>query len=96
MRRKIPKVIEKKLGRQRIMGADRKTRIIGYAEYDKNLISIDPRQSPKEYFDTLTHEAVHFAFPEFDFPDVTEKEVIRAGRLISKILWRAGYRKISQ
>lgn len=51
-------------------------------------ITVDPRQSAYEMLDTLVHESLHEAQPE-----ITEEGIVRISRLISKILWREGYRK---
>ena len=39
----------------------------------------------------LAHEALHIAFPE-----MSEKDVDRAGKLISSVLWQENYRRIVQ
>jgi hypothetical protein len=41
--------------------------------------------------EVLAHEALHIAFPE-----MSEKEVDRAGKLISAVLWQENYRRIVQ
>lgn len=51
-------------------------------------IICDPRQSDYELLDTLIHESLHEAQPE-----ITEEGIVRISRLISRILWREGYRK---
>lgn len=55
---------------------------------DGNLIEIDPRQCPKEYLDTLIHEALHLLFPR-----KKERAILHAGASIAGLLWRVGYRK---
>jgi hypothetical protein len=52
------------------------------------LIEIDPRQCPKDYLDTLIHEALHELFPR-----MKEDKVLHAGTSIANLLWRLGYRK---
>ena len=54
-------------------------------------IEIDPRQSPKDYLDTLLHEAIHE-----NFPKVKEPKVLNAATSIANLLWRLGYRRIHQ
>lgn len=54
-----------------------------------NEILIDPRQAPKDRMDTLIHESLHVIFPEF-----TEKEVEKTARILTRILWQQGYRKV--
>ena len=84
MPRKKPKVkvIWRPLGKERAWGQ---------AETDpaRPVIEIDPRLSPKRELETLTHEALHVAFPE-----MSEKEVDRAGKVISAVLWQENYRRI--
>lgn len=73
---------ERKLGRERAAGQ---------AFPEDGLIEIDPRLKPRQWFSTLVHEAVHMAFPEAE-----ERSVARAERVITRILWRAGIRRIHQ
>lgn len=76
------KVIWRKLGKERAWGQ---------AETDpaRPVVEIDPRLSPKRELETLTHEVLHVAFPE-----MSEKEVDRAGKVISKVLWEQNYRRV--
>ncbi len=37
----------------------------------------------------LCHEALHVAFP-----DMSEKEVDRAGKVVSRVLWQENYRRV--
>jgi hypothetical protein len=80
-RRKI-QVVERKLGRDRALGL---------AWHGEDLIEIDPRQTPREYLDTLAHEAAHLALPE-----LSEAQVLKLGKVIAKVLWAAGYRRTWQ
>lgn len=73
---------ERKLGRERAAGQ---------AFPEEGLIEIDPRLKPRPWLSTLIHEAVHVAFPDAD-----ERSVIRAERVITRIIWRAGIRRIHQ
>jgi hypothetical protein len=73
---------ERKLGRERAAGQ---------AFPDDGLIEIDPRLTPRQWVSTLVHEAVHMAFPQ-----APEQSVVRAERIITGILWRAGIRRIHQ
>lgn len=54
-------------------------------------IEIDPRQCPKEYMDTLIHEALHELFPK-----KREDVILRAGTTIANLLWRLGYRRVKK
>jgi len=71
---KQPKVVEKKLGRQRAFGQ---------AFTDDNLIEIDPRQNSKEYIGTLIHEWLHV-----EYPDWTEKVVSAKSNKLTNFLWK--------
>jgi hypothetical protein len=71
---------ERKLGRERARGQ---------AFVEDGLIEIDPRLEPRQWLSTLVHEAVHMAFP-----DAPEYRVAAAERIITRILWRAGLRRI--
>lgn len=54
----------------------------------RHLIEIDPRQCPKEYMDTLIHEALHELWPKS-----RESKILRAGTSLANLLWRLGYRR---
>ena len=73
------KVIYKKLGREQAHGI---------AESD-GIIYIDPRlRGPKE-LEILIHETYHLLEPEASEEQVIEKSVI-----LTKLLWKMGYRKV--
>lgn len=55
---------------------------------DGNLIEIDPRQSPKNYLDTVVHEALHHLLPKKE-----EKFILHAATSVANLLWRLGYRR---
>jgi hypothetical protein len=63
----------------------------GQATTDPNhpLIEVDPRLSPRRELEVLTHEALHVAFPE-----MSEKAVDRAGKIVSGVLWQEHYRRV--
>ena len=79
MRKKL-RVIERKLGRERAWGQ---------ATSGEFLIEIDPRQHPKEYLDTIIHEALHIIEPDW-----SERKVSLTSRRISELMWGMGYRRI--
>lgn len=54
------------------------------------LIEIDPRQCPKDYLDTIIHEALHEIFPK-----KKEFSILKAGTSIANLLWRLGYRRVN-
>ena len=57
----------------------------------KYIIEIEPRQYPKDYLDTLIHEALHEILP-----NKSEKFILRAASSIAHLLWRLGYRRIKK
>ena len=74
------RVVEKKLGRERALGQ---------CFHGENVIEIDPRQGERERLDTLIHEVIHLAKP-----DLVEEEVIRVSNILTKQVWKCGYRRI--
>jgi hypothetical protein len=86
MPRKKPKVkvIWRPLGKERAWGQ-------ATTDPAHPVIEIDPRLSPQRELETLTHESLHLAFPE-----MSEKEVDRAGKVVSAVLWQENYRRIVQ
>jgi hypothetical protein len=57
----------------------------------KHNIEIDPRQSPKDYLDTLIHESLHEIFP-----GKKESAILNAGTSLANLLWRLGYRRVKK
>lgn len=74
------RIVEKKLGRERALGQ---------CYHGENVVEIDPRQGERERLDTLIHEVLHLAKP-----DLIEDEVIRMANILSKQVWKCGYRRI--
>ena len=85
----LPKVVYTKLGSSRPKLRKCGTSKTPFGTWDKGCIKIDPRQEPSEMIDTLVHEILHEAQPE-----ITEEGIERISNLISKTLWREGYRKV--
>lgn len=84
---KLVKIIESNLGQAQCYG-----QTWNYDKFDKApIIEIDPRQKPKEYLDTLTHELIHVADPV-----LTEDEVLYLSNFLSHYLWKHGYRRIQE
>jgi len=79
------KVVEKKLGRERAFGQA----IKAGADDGSDLIEVDPRQSPREYMDTVVHEAIHIADPV-----MPERKVAALSRKISRVMWQQRFRKV--
>lgn len=73
------KVIYKKLGREQAHGI---------AESD-GIIYIDPRLRGRKEMEILIHEAYHLLQPMAEEEEVIEKSVI-----LTKLLWKMGYRKV--
>jgi predicted metalloprotease with PDZ domain len=76
------KVIDKKLGRQRA---------VGLAWSDAKIIEIDPRQTSKNYLDTLIHELLHVYNPEW-----SETKVTKTANEMTTIIWKKNYRRIKR
>ena len=79
-KKKIPKVVERRLGRERALGQ---------LHEHKNLVEIDPRQDAKELFDTHIHEGVHAICPY-----LSEAEVKKVAEFMRRYLWRLKYRRV--
>lgn len=62
--------------------------IYGWAYQDDFLIEIDPRQSSKEYLNTLIHEMLHCFLP-----DLKEREITRMANLIANAAWNRNFRR---
>lgn len=80
MKKRPIRIKERKLGRELAAGQ---------SYLSRKLIEIDPRQSNKAYLDTLIHETLHLIYPR-----LTEKEVVQASRVLTKNIWKQGYRRI--
>lgn len=82
MSSKPPKVVIRKLGREKALG-------IAYT--DHNQIHIDPRQKiAKNRFDTEIHEFLHIRFPDW-----SETKVRKEAKAMRDFLWGLKYRKVS-
>jgi len=77
---RLPKVVWRKLGREQAWGQ---------ATIDDNLIEIDIRLGAKRQTEVLLHEGLHLAFPQ-----MTEADVDRAGKLLSRLMWSQNYRRV--
>ena len=74
------KIVERKLGKENA---------VGLHWPGDHLIEIDPRQTSREYLDTLIHESLHEIFP-----NASETTIMRAAGTITDVLWRCNYRRI--
>jgi hypothetical protein len=79
-RRPRPKVVERKLGREKA---------VGQFIHEQLLIEIDPRQHSRDRLGTVVHEVLHFLFPR-----LPEIKIIHAERAIADALWTDRYRRI--
>lgn len=74
----LPKVVFKKLGKQKSWG-----------QYSENLIEIDERLKGKKLLEIHLHELCHWMFPTH-----SEDEVRKNSRMLTDYLWKHKYRKI--
>jgi len=72
------RVVEQKLGRERAWGMA-----------SGNTIWLDERLRGQRRLEVTLHELMHLLYPH-----ETEENVDHAGRLLSRILWRQGWRRI--
>lgn len=79
-RKKNPKVVHRKLGRERAHGM-----------YLNNVIEIDPTLAPMRYLIVLIHEYLHHIQPEW-----SEEKVDAEGEALGRFLWKQGFRKVQQ
>jgi len=77
---KPAKVVYRKLGREQAWGM---------ATMGENFIELDPRLGAKRQLEVLCHEQLHLSFP-----DMTEKQVDRAGKELCATLWNQAYRRV--
>ena len=79
-RKQHPKVVHRKLGRERAHGM-----------YLNNVIEIDPTLAPMRYLIVLIHEYLHNIQPEW-----SEEKVDAEGEALGRFLWKQGFRKVQQ
>lgn len=84
-KQKPVRVVEKKLGRERALGQA----IKGGGYRGRDLIEVDPRQSPREYMDTIIHEGLHVINPA-----TPERVVSSTASKLASILWMQGFRRV--
>lgn len=75
------RVTERKLGREKSFGM---------SWQGMRWVEIDPRQTSKEYLDTLIHEALHELLPQH-----SEEWVTNAATTLSRLIWRMGFRRLA-
>jgi len=74
------KVIHGKFGRERAWGMA-----------EGHTIWLDKRLRGRRRLEITLHELVHLLYPE-----ETEENVDAAGKLLSKVLWKEGWRKVEE
>ena len=57
----------------------------------RHSITIDGRLRGKKKLDTFIHESLHIVFPE-----KPEREILEGASFVAEILWKAGYRRMSE
>ena len=65
--------------------------VLGYALTDDFEIEIDPRQTSREYLNTLIHEMLHCFLP-----DLSEQAIIKMSNIITEKIWARRYRRIEK
>ena len=80
MRTRTIKIVDRKLGSENALG-----------QAWGNTIEIDPRQNPKERMDSVVHETLHCVDP-----DLSEETVIEMAAILTKTLWKDGYRRVEK
>lgn len=63
----------------------------GLCDYGRRRITIDPAQqaTERDRLDTVVHELTHAVQPK-----LSERDVIKIARFVTKHLWRQGYRRV--
>jgi hypothetical protein len=75
------KIVYRKLGREQAYGV---------ASSD-GVIEIDERIRSKKHLEVLIHEVLHILQPED-----SEEQIVKKSIILTKILWKEGYRRIDQ
>jgi hypothetical protein len=57
----------------------------------RHSITIDGRQRGKAKLDTFIHESLHILYPE-----LSEQCILKSANFVAEVLWKAGYRRISE
>jgi len=79
---KVPKVVFRKLGREKAWG-------LATCDPSRPLVEIDSRLSPARELEVAVHESLHIAMP-----DCPEKEIDRVGKAVARVLWKINYRRV--
>jgi hypothetical protein len=68
-----------------------KENALGFAYQDDFEIEIEPKQSSKEYLNTLIHEMLHCFFPE-----LKEGQITKLADIMADNIWKKNYRRIKK
>ena len=79
---KPSKVVWRKLGKEQAWG-------MATCDPQRPLIEIDPRLSPRRELEVLCHEQLHLSLP-----DLSEKQIDRLGKELSRTLWQQNFRRV--
>ena len=83
MPRRTPKIIDRKLGRERAWGL--------YDDTPEPTIELDPRMESRHRLHILLHEILHHC--EGILGAMDHEELDKAARVASAVLWRDGWRR---
>jgi hypothetical protein len=81
-KRTTPRIVYRYLGKEWAWGQ-------AYPYYKKPIIEIDPRLSPRRELEVLCHEQLHISLP-----DLSESQIDRLGKELSRTLWSQNYRRV--
>jgi hypothetical protein len=79
---KVPRVVFRKLGREKAWG-------LATCDPSHPLVEIDTRLSPARELEVAVHESLHIAMPL-----ASEREVDRVGKAVARLLWKINYRRV--
>jgi len=86
---RLPKVIERRFSKREKAAGSHSDKVGKRPGKRPGIVYVDPRQTPRDYCETLIHETLHECCPYLE-----EWAVQNAGDVIERVLHRAGYRKI--
>jgi len=85
----IIKIEEKDLTNKKIDGRF----VDAWCFEDGSKVVISKNARGKRRLRLCVHELVHVCFPSDKFPNVSEKDVLNAEKILTDVLWAEGYRK---
>lgn len=83
MRRRIPRIRERRLGREGAKGQC----------WNTGAIEIDPvkNKRAKHRLDSVCHELLHYLVPDW-----SERKIIHGARVLREALWRDNWRRVQK